>query len=240
MYAQSDHPGVRIRLATPGDLPRLTELCTIGIDRFGLPPAVRIRQLNADFDLARPSMVVALADDGSIIGFSYSVDLNSSTWRAAAQTRGAYFDTLPAAELAAIKAAPAGSFGAGLATGVTHLPGHEHVIAALREGLFAVNASRLGLGAGVTVYNLLTADSPSLSDLTSAGFTRRTTGISLGECLVDEWVLTFGEQGIAGWATDALKGDAPAYPPQLPDHRHKEPAFHQPPNRSHARGARHN
>ena len=231
---------MRIRLATPGDLPRLTELCTIGINRFGLPPAVRIRQLNADFDLARPSIVVALADDGSITGFSYSVDLNSSTWRAAAQTRGAYFDTLPAAELAAIKAAPSGSFGAGLATGVTHLPGHEHVTAALREGLFAVNASRLGLGAGVTVYNLLTADSPALSDLTSAGFTRRTTGISLGECLADEWVLTFGEQGIAGWATDALKRDVPAYPPQIPDHRDKEPASQRPPNRSHARGAHHN
>ena len=195
---------MRIRLATPDDLPRLTELCTIGINRFGLPPATRIRQLTADFGLARPSLVIALADDGTITGFSYSIDLNGSTWRAAAQTRGTYFDTLPEAELAAIKAAPAGTFGAGLATGVTHLPGHEHVIAALREGLFAVNSARLGLGAGVIVYNLLTADSPALPDLTSAGFTRRTTGISLGDCLVDEWVLRFGEHGIAGWTADAL------------------------------------
>jgi len=135
LHAQSDHPGIRIRLATPGDLPRLNELCTIGATRCGLPPAARISQLNADFDLARPSLVVALADDGSITGFSYSVDLNSSTWQAAARSRGTYFDTLPAAELAAIKAAPAGSFGAGLWTGITHLPGHDHVGAALSEGL---------------------------------------------------------------------------------------------------------
>jgi DNA-binding SARP family transcriptional activator len=213
LHVQSDHPGVRIRLAAPGDLPRLNELCTIGATRCGLPPAERIRQLNTDFDLARPSMVIALDDDGSITGFSYSVDLNSSTWQTAAQTRGPYFDTLPAAELAAIKAAPAGSFGAGLWTGVTHLPDHHHVNAALSEGLFAVNASRLGLGAGVIVYNLLTADTLDLPYLTRAGFTPRTTSIPLEDCLADEWVCAFGEQGIAGWATDALKGDVPAYPP---------------------------
>jgi hypothetical protein len=213
LHARSDHPGVRIRLATPGDLARLSELCTIGATRCGLPPAERIRQLNADFDLARPSIVIALADDGSITGFSYSVDLNSSTWQAAAQTRGTYFDTLPAAELAAIKAAPAGSFGAGLWTGITHLPGHDHVNSALSEGLFAANASRLGLGAGVIVYNLLTPDTRDLPYLTTAGFTPRTTRIPLRNCLADEWVCTFGERGIAGWAADTLKGDGPEPPP---------------------------
>jgi transcriptional activator len=213
IYAQSDHPGVRIRLAAPGDLRRLNELCEIGITRCGLPSAERIRQLNADFDLARPSLVIALADDDSITGFSYSVDLNISTWRAAAQTRGTYFDTLPETELAAIKAAPAGSFGAGLWTGVTHLPGHDHVNAALQEGLFAVNTSRLGLGGGVIVYNLLTADTADVPYLASAGFTQRTTGIPLGDYLADEWVLTFGEYGIAGWAADTLRADEPAYPP---------------------------
>src|SRR5262249_58493043 len=30
LHAQSEHPGVRIRPATPGDLPRLTEPCPIG------------------------------------------------------------------------------------------------------------------------------------------------------------------------------------------------------------------
>jgi DNA-binding SARP family transcriptional activator len=236
LHAQSDHPGVRIRLATPGDLPRLNELCTIGTTRCGLPPAERTRQLNADFDLARPSMVIALADDDSITGFSYSVDLNSSTWQAAAQTRGTYFDTLPVAELAAIKAAPAGSFGAGLWTGVTHLPGHDQVNTALRQGLFAVNASRLGLGAGVIVYNLLTPDTLDLPYLTSAGFTSRTTSIPVGGCLADEWVCTFGEQGIAGWATDAL-GDVSAYTSPDPRSRDTEAAFDQPPNRSDASGA---
>ena len=75
-----------------------------------------------------------------------------------------------------------------------------------------MNASRLGLGAGVIVYNLLTSSTLDLPYLTSAGFTPRTTSIPLGECLADEWVCTFGEQGIAGWATDTLKGDIPAYP----------------------------
>jgi hypothetical protein len=219
LHVQSDHPGVRIRLAVPDDLPRLKELCMTGATRCGLPPTERIRQLNADFDLARPSIVIALADDDSITGFSYSVDLNSSSWQAAAQTRGAYFDTLPAAELAVIKAAPAGSFGAGLWTGVTYLPDHDHVNAALVEGLFAVNASRLGLGAGVIVYNLLTPDTLDLPYLTSAGFTPRTTSIPLGDCLADEWVCAFGERGIAGWATDALRGDLPPYPSPDPRSR---------------------
>ena len=204
VHAQSDHPGVRIRLATADDLPRLNELCRIGITRCGLPAAERIRQLNADFDLARPSTVIALADDDSITGFSYSVDLNSSTWRTAAKTRGTYFGTLPEPEQAVIKAAPAGSFGAGLWTGVTYLPGHDHLNAALTEGLFAVNTARLGLGGGVIVYNLLTPGNLDLLYLTSAGFAPRTTGISLGDCLADEWVCVFGEHGIAGWAADAL------------------------------------
>ena len=238
IHAQSHHPGVRIRLATPRDLPQLSQLCTIGITRCGLPPAARLRQLNADFDLARPSLVLALADDGSVTGFSYSVDLNSSTWQAAARTRGPYFDTLPDAELATIKATAAGSFGAGLWTGVTYLPGHDHVNAALSEGLFAVNASRLGLGAGVIVYNLLTPDTLDLPYLTSAGFTQRTTGIPLGDCVADEWVCTFGEHGIAGWAADALGADDAAHHPQpIPDRSHKKPATLQPPDRSHAGAA---
>src|SRR5262249_2592315 len=94
-HAPSAQPPPPARLATPGDLPQLNQLCTTGITRCGLPPAARLRQLNADFDLARPSLVVALADDDSVTGFSYSVDLNSSTWQAAARTRGPYFDALP-------------------------------------------------------------------------------------------------------------------------------------------------
>lgn len=210
LHVQSDYPGVRIRLATPGDLPRLNELCTTGITRCGLPPAERLRQLNADFDLARPSLVIALADDGSITGFSYSVDLNTSTWQAAEQTRAPTSARCQQPN-SPRSGQPAGSFGAGLWTGVTHLPGHNHVNAALSEGLVAVNASRLGLGAGVIVYNRLTPDTLDLPYLTSAGFTPRTTSIPLGDCLADEWVCTFGEQDIAGWAADALKADGPVY-----------------------------
>ena len=62
------------------------------------------------------------------------------------------------------------------------------------------------------VYNLLTPNTLDLPYLTSAGFTPRTTTIPLGDCLADEWVCTFGEQGIAGWATDTLNGDVPAHP----------------------------
>src|SRR5262249_24477158 len=109
-HPQPAPPGGRIRPAPPADLPRLHQLCTTGATRCGLPPAARIRQLNADYDLARSSTVLALADDGSITGFSYSVDLNSATWQAAARTRGRYFDTLPAAQLAAIKGTPRGNF----------------------------------------------------------------------------------------------------------------------------------
>src|SRR5262249_58096256 len=139
-----------------------------------------------------PSPVPALADAASTPGFSASGARNSAPGRAAARTRGRYSDPLPAADLAAIKAAPAGTFGAGLWTGITHLPGHDHAGAALSEGLFAVNASRLGLGAGVIVYNLLTPATLDLPYLTSAGFTPRTTNIPLGDCLADEWVCTFG------------------------------------------------
>ena len=90
-----------------------------------------------------------------------------------------------------------------------------------------MNASRLGLGAGVIVYNLLTPGTLDLPYLTSAGFTPRTTSIPLGDCLADEWVCTFGEQGIAGWATDALEADVPANP--TPDPRPRRQATSVPP-----------
>src|SRR5262249_47539854 len=125
--------------------------------------------------------------------------------------------TLPAAELAAIKAAPAGSFGAGLWTGVTHLPGHDHVGAALSEGLFAVNASRLGLGAGVIVYNLLTSSTLDLPYLTSAGFTPRTTTTPGGVRPPDGGVRTCGKRGAVGGTQPPQKGNTP--PPPAADPR---------------------
>src|SRR5262249_51642573 len=135
----------------------------------------------------------------------------------AAQTRGSYFDTLPAAELAAIKAAPAGSFGAGLWTGVTHLPGHDHVGAALSEGLFAVNASRLGLGAGVIVYNLLTSTTLDLPYLPGAGSPRKTKAIPGGGAPPGGGGCACGERGSGGGPTAPLKGNTP--PPPAADPR---------------------
>src|SRR5262249_56032014 len=78
LHAQSEHPGVRVRLATAGDLPWLTELCKIGGTRCGLPPAERIMQLNPDFDLARPSLGLPPARRGPLPGLSLPPALHTS------------------------------------------------------------------------------------------------------------------------------------------------------------------
>jgi hypothetical protein len=58
-------------------------------------------------------------------------------------------------------------------------------------------SARYALG----VTRPLTLDTLDLPYLTSARFTPRTTGIPLGDCVADEWMCTFGEHGIAGWAS---------------------------------------
>src|SRR5262249_59814451 len=83
---------------------------------------------------------------------------------------------------------------------------------------------RVGLGAGVIVYNLLTPPTLDLPYLTNAGFTPRTTSIPLGDCLADEWVCPFGDQGIAGWATDTPKAGIPAHPAPDPRPRRQQPS----------------
>lgn len=207
-YAPSDHNSVQLRQARPDDLSRLNELCRTGVTRFGMSVAERMKQLNTDFHVAQEFFAVALDEGGSIEGFAYTVPLNSATWRVAAETRGPYFATLPEPEMEAIKAAPHETLPAVLVTGATHLPGYDHLGKALREWLFAKGRDRYALGASYIAYHLLAADCLELADIVNAGLARRATGIQLGDCLVDEWLLKFGDRGFVGWIAEALGIDS--------------------------------
>lgn len=203
-YAPADHPDVHIRPACPDDLPRLSELCRIGITRFGYPPDERARQLHADFPVAREHFAVAVNDAGAITGFAYTVRLNCETWRTAADTRAAFFDALPDTELAAIQDAPATGRQARLVAGATHLAGYDHVNTALKEALFPEALDRRALASDYVAYHLLTPDCLELPEIIAAGHSRRTTNIKLGGCQADEWLLRFGNGGFIGWIGEAL------------------------------------
>src|SRR5215469_5933748 len=201
-YAQADHPDVHVRPVSPEDLSRLTELCHTGITRFGLPPGERIRQMRTDLPVAWRSFAVALNDAGAITGFAYSVRLNRDTWRIAAETREAFFATLPEPERAAIMMAPPTALRATMVTGATHLPGYDHVSAALRRALFL--RDRRTLSAGFVAYHLMTPESLEESEVSAAGLSRRARNIDLGGCLVDEWLLSFGDGGLLGWIGEVV------------------------------------
>jgi hypothetical protein len=203
-YAPADYPGVHIRSASRGDLPRLLELCENGVTRFGYPPAERARQLQADFPVAREHFAVAVNDAGAITGFAYTVRLNSDTWRNAAKTRGAFFDALPDTELAAIQAPPAAERQACLVAGATHLPGYDHVSTALKDALFPAAVTRRGVASQYVAYHLLTADCLELPEIVAAGHTRRAIDLKLSDCVADEWLLRFGEGGLIGWIGEVL------------------------------------
>jgi hypothetical protein len=188
-----------VRPGTPDDLPRLTELCHTGITRFGVPPAQRVKQLHCDFPFARPDFAVAVNDAGTITGFAYAVRLNRDSWPAAAATRQAFFTALPEAELAAIKAAPPQESRASMVTGATHLPGYDHLGAALREALFFKGHGRHALTGSFTSYHLLTPDCLALEEIVGVGHRRRTRNIDIEGTLFDEWLLQFGDRGLVGW-----------------------------------------
>jgi DNA-binding SARP family transcriptional activator len=203
-YAPADHPDVHIRPVGPDDLPRLFELCQSGITRFGYPPAERARQLCADFPVAREHFAVAVNDAGAITGFAYTVRLNRDTWQIAAKTREAFFERLPDTELAAIQATPATARQARLVAGATHLPGYDHVNAALKEALFSEALDRRGLASRYVAYHLLTSDCLELPDIIAAGHSRRATNIKLSGCRADEWLLRFGDGGLISWIGGVL------------------------------------
>jgi hypothetical protein len=219
-YASSDHPDVHVREACVEDLPRLNELCRIGVTRFGLPASERARQLNADFEAALGSCMVAVNESGTITGFAYTLPLSAATWRAAAKTRDAFFASLPADEMTDIKKAPGSAPAAGFDTGATHLPAHEHVNPPLRAALFAAGRERHPhtFDTGFVAYHLLTSDCPELPELAAAGLSQRRTGIRLDDCVVDEWVLRIGPRGVVGWTAKAV-GAEPIrpYAQQLPE-----------------------
>lgn len=203
-YAPAEHPDVHVRPATPGDLPRMTELCHIGVTRFGLPSDERARQLQADFPAVRRQCVVALNDAGAITGFAYVLRLNGDTLGIAAKTRERFFATLPEPELADIKSATNTTSRVFLVTGATHLPGYDHVSSALREALFPKARDRRTLAEQFVAYHLLTPDCLELPEIIAAGHTRRRRNIDMGGYEVDEWLLRFGEGGFLGWIGEVL------------------------------------
>lgn len=178
----------------------------------------RIAQLNTDFKASLQYCAVALDGNGSIVGFAYTLPLNSATWRIAVETRGSFFATLPEGEFADIKAAPPQSLPAVLVTGATHLPGYDHVGPALREWLFAKGRNRHTLEATYIAYHLLTADCLELPEIVAAGLTRRERNIQVGGSIVDDWILRFAERGFVGWIAEALGIDhVTPYAQQVPE-----------------------
>jgi hypothetical protein len=236
-YAPAEHPDVHVRPVSPEDLPRLTELCHTGITRFGLPPAERIRQLHTDLPVAWQSCAVALNDAGAITGFAYTVRLNRDTWRTAAKTREAFFATLPEPERAAIMTAPPTALRASMVTGATHLPGYDHVGAALRQALFPTSRNRHTLSARFVAYHLLTPDSVEMPEVIAAGHSRRARNIDLAGCLVDEWLLRFGDGGLLGWIGEVVGINPPPAPVHAAlTHGHDVPLETQSACRGQARG----
>lgn len=144
---------------------------------------------------------MTLSDTGAITGFAYTIGLNRETWRTVAGTRQAFFASLPERELAVIEAAPATALRVIMVAGATHLPGYDHVSAALRQALFPQARDRYTLGTEFTAYHLLTPDCP---ETRSAGLALRTRNIQLGNCHVDEWLLRFGGGGLIGWIGEVL------------------------------------
>jgi hypothetical protein len=203
-YARAAHPDVHVRPVNPADLPRLIELCHTGITRFGMPPTERARQLRTDFPIADQQFAVALNDAGAITGFAYTVRLNRDTWRTAAETREAFFATLPEPELADIMASQIEASHNNLVTGATHLPGYDHVSEALKQALFSSALMHHTLSGPYLAYHLMTADSLELPVITAAGLTKRATNIRLDGWLADEWLLRFGDGGFIGWIGEIL------------------------------------
>jgi hypothetical protein len=198
-FAPADHPKVYVRPVRPDDLPRLIELCHTGITGFGFPPEERARQLMSDFSAAGQQSAVALDEAGAVTGFAYTLRLNRDTWRIAARTRPAFFDTLPGPEREAIETAPGTSRHAAVVAGPTYLPVHDHIKGAPKQRLFAQAFDHRTVQGNYVAYHLLTAGAPDLPEIPAAGHTHRTKDIPVGGCLADEWLIRFGQGGLIGW-----------------------------------------
>jgi hypothetical protein len=62
---------------------------------------------------------------------------------------------------------------------------------------------------------LLTADCLELPEIAAAGLTRRATGIGLESCVVDEWLLRFGNSGFTGGIAETLGMDPVGADPNI-------------------------
>lgn len=208
-FADASDRGVSVRPARDGDLAELEDVCRRGVHNFGWPAAQALRELHADFAVARHWFVVATEYD-RVVAYSYSMPLHAMTWAAAAKARGGYFGALPAPELAAISQAPADTPAAFLIAGTVTLVSHRSAEPALRLATFTnrhVRAPNVARS-----YVLMPTGSPFEATAISLGLTRRLTGLNLSELTADEWILEYGPSGFASWVRRHLDLPEPESP----------------------------
>jgi hypothetical protein len=202
-FADASDRGVSVRPAHAGDLPELERVCRGGAHNFGWRTAQMLRELRADFSVARDWFAVATRGD-RIVAYSYSLPLHRETWAAVASARGDYFSVLPADEQAAIRQAPPDKPAAFLIAGTVALPSHRSAEPALR---FATFTNRHVRAPWVSrSYVLMPADSPFEATGVALGMSRRLTGITMppGEPPADEWILEYGALGFPSWVQRSL------------------------------------
>jgi len=202
-FADASDRGVSVRQAHDGDLAELERVCRGGAHNFGWRTGQMLRELRADFPVARDWFAVATSGD-RIVAYSYSLPLHRETRAAVASARGDYFSVLPAAEQAAIRQAPPDKPAAFLIVGTVALPSHRSAEPALR---FATFTNRHVRAPSVSrSYVLMPADSPFEATAVSLGMSRRLTGIGMpsGEPPADEWILEYGARGFPSWVQRSL------------------------------------
>jgi hypothetical protein len=202
-FADAADRGVSVRPADESDLPELERVCRGGVHNFGWRTGQTLRELRADFAVARDWFVVAATGD-RLVAYSYSLPLHRETWEPVASARGDYFSVLPAGERAAIRQAPPDKPPAFLIAGTVALPSHRSAEPALR---FATFTNRHVRAPSVSrSYVLMPHDSPFEETAVSLGMSRRLTGIGMapGEPPADEWILEYGTRGFPSWVQRLL------------------------------------
>lgn len=214
-FADASDRGVVLRPADDGDLADLERVCRDGgTHNFGWPAGHMLRELRADFAVARDWFVVAMSGD-RVVAYSYSLPLHRDTWSRVASARGSYFSVLPAAESAAIRQAPPDAPAAFLIAGTTASDGYRSAEPALRLATFTnrhVRASQVRRS-----YMLMPQDSPFEATAVSLGMSRRISGIRMpaGEPAAQEWILDYGERGFPSWVQRSLNLSASDSPLDL-------------------------
>jgi hypothetical protein len=202
-FADASDRGVCVRSAHEGDLAELERVSRGGSHNFGWPAGQMLRELRADFAVAKDWFVVATARD-QVVAYSYSLPLHRETWARVAGARGGYSRVLPPSERAAIQQAPPDQPAAFLIAGTVALDSHRSAEPALRFATFTnrhVRAPKVARS-----YVLMPHDSPFEATAISLGMSRRLTGIAmpLGEPTTDEWILDYGTRGFPSWVQRSL------------------------------------